>query len=186
MFTEAFLILLDASSQQNSSFVAKCNYLSVAQFMPFPTSQFQRFAMTVGRECNFSCPVRAVGTGARSLFIYVGISMQARCQLQWRPTFLPSNFYFLRARRGSGRPGGRTTQRITKVARNARRPTFARLRHLQEVPSAVGLRSRRLLPSACSAARRPRLMCVGGGRCDPGLSRSIITSYRYQHTSSTS
>ncbi|CAB3228477.1 unnamed protein product [Arctia plantaginis] len=26
--------------------------------------------------------------------------MQARCQLQWRPTFLPSNFYFLRARQG--------------------------------------------------------------------------------------
>ncbi|CAG4941025.1 unnamed protein product [Colias eurytheme] len=26
--------------------------------------------------------------------------MQARCQLQRRPTFLPSNFYFLRARRG--------------------------------------------------------------------------------------
>lgn len=30
----------------------------------------------------------------------VNISMQARCQLQWRPTFLPSNFYFLRARQG--------------------------------------------------------------------------------------
>ncbi|KAL4714456.1 hypothetical protein ACJJTC_017751 [Scirpophaga incertulas] len=26
--------------------------------------------------------------------------MQAHCQLQWRPTFLPSNFYFLRAWRG--------------------------------------------------------------------------------------
>lgn len=26
--------------------------------------------------------------------------MQARCQLQRRPTFLPSNFYFLRARQG--------------------------------------------------------------------------------------
>lgn len=45
---------------------------------------------------------------------------------------------------GPGKAAGRTTQRITKVARNARRPTFAGLRHLQEVLSAVaeGLRSR--------------------------------------------
>lgn len=72
--------------------------------------------------------------------------MQARCQLQRRPTFLPSNFYFLRASKAAGR----TTQRITKVARNAR-PTFAqRLRHLQEVP----LR-RDYVAVACLRPRRP-------------------------------
>lgn len=86
------------------------------------------------------------------------ISMQARCQLQRRPTFLPSNFYFLRARRGGRAAAHHAIQRITKVARNAR-PTFARrLRHLQEVP---------LRRDYVGPARLPMPACLNTGTPSP-------------------
>ena len=51
---------------------------------------------------SFLSIVSVVFTGAHiaTYINKVNISMQACCQLQRRPTFLPSNFYFLRARQG--------------------------------------------------------------------------------------
>lgn len=96
----------------------------------------------IGHECHFSCPA-GEQTQVLAAYLYTDISNSVcRRAANYSGDLLSYLRTFTSC--GPGKTAGRTTQRITKVARNARRPTFAGLRHLQEVLSAVaeGLRSR--------------------------------------------
>lgn len=93
-----------------------------------------------------------VVTGARiaTYINIVNISMQARCQLQRRPTFLPSNFYFLRARQGGRSHHATNYESGAKCSADIRVP----LAPPSGSAVAAGLRSCGLLPAPAPPPQR--------------------------------